>query len=153
MMKKGLPDSVFNKTIIINAKSSGVWDALTRLELMKKWMSETDIDIITNWEVGGPITFKANQNEMRFENKGVILQFDPCEIFRYSHLSSLSNLPDVTENYTVIEFRLAPKENQTTLTVTISNFPTEEIYKHFVFYWTVTLELLKTSIELYENKI
>ena len=142
--------NIFNKTIHINAPTSKVWDALTNPELMKKWMSETKIDIITDWEVGNPIVIRGTLNGKNFENNGTVLQFEFEKILQYNHLSSLSRLPDKPENYSVLEFRLTPMENQTTLTLALSNFPTETIYKHLAFYWNVTLEILKRMIE--ENR-
>lgn len=140
-------EKTVTKTVNINAAASKVWETLTNPELMKKWMFETEIHITTNWKVGTPIVIRGNLNRKNFENNGTVLQFEPEKILRYSHLSSLSRLPDQPENYSVLEFRLASIENQTTLTLTLSNFPTESIYKHLAFYWNVTLEVLKRMIE------
>lgn len=143
-------DKIASKTIHINAPASEVWTALTNLELMKKWISETDIQIITDWKVGSPIIMRGNLHGVKFENKGMVLQFEPERILEYNHLSSLSRLPDKPENYAVIEFRLASIKDQTTLTLTLSNFPTVSIYKHLAFYWNVTLEIIKRMIEKQE---
>jgi uncharacterized protein YndB with AHSA1/START domain len=140
-------DKLFNKTVNINAPISKVWDTLTIPELMKKWMSETEIDIITNWSVGSPILIRGRLHRIKFQNTGTVLQFEPGKILRYSHLSSLSRLPDKPENHSVFEFRLAPLGNQSSLAITVSNFPTETIYKHLAFHWNVTLEILKKTIE------
>src|SRR5258705_7727868 len=113
------------RTVHIDAPTSTVWEALTNPELMKKWMFETEIEIITDWKVGGPIVIRGNLNGKHFENKGTVLQFEPSKILQYNHLSSLSRLPDKLENYSVLEFILAPLEDQTTLMLTLSNFPTE----------------------------
>ena len=136
-----------NKTITIDAPASKVWDTLTSPERMQQWMAETEIDIITDWKVGHPFVIRGNLHGINFENTGTVLQFEPEQILQYSHLSSLSRLPDKPENYSVVEFRLAPVENQTALTLSVNNFPTESIYKHLAFYWNVTLEILKRLIE------
>ena len=138
---------IVTKTVNIDAPASKVWEALTNPELMKKWMFEAEIHIITDWKVGTPIVIRGHMNGKDFENNGIVLQFEPEKILQYSHLSSLSRLPDKPENYSLLEFRLAPMENRTILTLTLSNFPTESIYKHLVFYWNVTLEILKRIIE------
>ena len=142
-----MSDSIFNKTININAPISKVWDTLTTPDLMQKWMSETEINIITDWNAGRPILIRGRLHGIKFENKGTVLQFEREKILKYSHLSSLSRLSDKPENYSVLEFRLAPISNQTTLTLTLINFPTETIYKHLAFYWNVTLEIIKKMIE------
>jgi uncharacterized protein YndB with AHSA1/START domain len=138
---------IVTKTVNIDAPASKVWEALTNPELMKKWMFEAEIHIITDWKVGTPIVIRGHMNGKDFENNGIVLQFEPEKILQYSHLSSLSRLPDKPENYSLLEFRLAPMENRTILTLTLSNFPTESIDKHLVFYWNVTLEILKRIIE------
>jgi uncharacterized protein YndB with AHSA1/START domain len=140
-------DKIVTKTVTINAPTSKVWDALTNPELMKKWMFETEINIITDWQIGSPIVIRGELSGKEFENTGTVLQFEPEKLLAYSHRNSISRLPDKSESYAVLEFRLTPIENQTSLTLTVSNFPTESIYKHLAFYWNVALEVLKRQIE------
>jgi uncharacterized protein YndB with AHSA1/START domain len=141
---------VIEHSITINAPSSEVWRALTDPNLMKQWIAEQEmrVRIITDWKVGSPIMVEGRHNNVNFENKGTVLHFEPNSLLRYSHFSSLSRLPDKAENYTIIEFRLArTEENATSLNVTISNFPSESIFKHFEYYWRITIEVIKRSIE------
>lgn len=140
-------DQVIDLSIGIKAASAEIWDTLTKPDLMKQWMSETDINIITDWKIGSPITIRGELHSASFENKGFVLQFKTAENLVYSHLSSLSDLEDKTGNYSIIEFKLTPAETQTILSLKLSNFPTESIYRHLAFYWRVTLELLKKFIE------
>ena len=145
--KKLFPEAM-NKTVIINAIPSTVWEFLTNPQLMKKWMFDTEIDIITDWKVGNPITIRVDDwYKTHLENNGTILAFEPNKRLSYSHLSSLSKLPNNIENYSIVDFGLTTKKDQTALTITLSNFPTETIYKHLAFYWSVTIELLKKVIE------
>jgi uncharacterized protein YndB with AHSA1/START domain len=136
------------KAVIIDALPSAVWITLTTPDLMKLWMAEPaiGIEINTNWNVGSPIVIKGFHH-VEFENKGTVLLFEPDKILRYNYLSSLSQLPDKPENYSIIEFRLTALENQTSLIVIISNFPTEIIFKHVDFYWRGTVEILKRLLE------
>ena len=136
-----------NKTVTINAPVSKLWDALTNPELIKRWMLDTEINVTTDWQIGGPIIFRGSLQWINFENKGTILQFEPEKAFQYNYWSTLSGLPDVPSNYTVVGFVVSPAENETTLTLTLSNFPNQVIYKHLDFYWTVTLDVLKRLCE------
>jgi len=138
-----------SKSIRLNALPNAVWAALTQPELMKRWMSDSEIDIVTTWEVGSPIIINAQEVSYKtaFSNIGVVLQFVKGRVLEYSHLSSLSRLPDQAENYTLIRFNLQQEENHTLLELNLSNFPTESHYKHIDFYWTVTLEVLKRFVE------
>lgn len=116
---------------------------------MKKWMiaDGMEINISTDWKVGSPMVIHGNMSGKNFENHGTVLQFEPEKTLEYSHLSSTSRLPDQLESYSIIEFSLQPLQDLTILTLTVSNFPTESIYKHLAFYWNVTLEVLKRKME------
>jgi uncharacterized protein YndB with AHSA1/START domain len=146
---------VVENSVAIDAPPSEVWRALTDPDLMKQWMAEPEmrLGIFTDWTVGSPIIVKGHHNNVDFENKGTVLEFEPNSILRYSHLSSVSRLPDEAENYTVIEFRLARTEDDSTLlSVRTSNFPSESIFKHWEFYWRVTVEVVKRFIESSREK-
>ncbi len=139
---------IMSKTVHIYASTTQVWHMLTTPELMKKWMmSDIELEIITDWNVGSPMLIRGNLNGKDFENKGTVLQIEPEKTLQYSHLSSLSRLPDRPENYAIVAFRLEPVAGQTILTLTLHNFATESIYQHLAFYWNVTLEVLKQMLE------
>lgn len=150
-MEELFKEQTFTKIIEIDANCSTVWEALTNPKLMRTWMSDSDIDIITDWEIGSGLTIQGYLSGKYFENNGFVLSFNPCCELSYSHLSSLSGLTDQVENYSVLVFYLAPVADQTQLTLTVSNFPTEIIYKHLVFYWNVTLDLFKKFIEGHDS--
>ena len=140
--------TVFQKTVEINAPISQVWDSLTKPELMKKWMMpDIELHIVTDWKVGNPILINGNMNGKDFQNKGIVLEFEPEKTLQYSHLSSISRLPERPESYALFQFQLFPTERGTQLGFALNNFPTESIYKHLVFYWNVTLEVLKRTAE------
>jgi uncharacterized protein YndB with AHSA1/START domain len=140
-------DRGFHKEISILASPSRVWAALTEPGQMKAWMSEYALEIVTDWTVGSPIFIRGIMHKIHFQNTGEVLQFVPKKLLRYSHRSSLSQLPDQLSSYSVVEFRLAPEEDRTILNLTVSNFPTEIIYKHLVFYWNSALEVFKRFTE------
>ena len=139
--------SIIHKTITIHAPVSAVWNALTEPQLMKAWMLDTEINIVTDWIVGNPFRIIGNLHWTDFETRGSVLQFDPGKVVSYSFLSSLSELRDDPENYSIIEFSLTARPNETTVDLTLRNFPTEVIYRHLLFYWTVTLQELKKFAE------
>ncbi len=141
-------DLIIENTIQINADSSVVWTYLTQPDLMKEWMGEPEMNIVvsTDWVIGSDI-FTKGFHHVSFENKGKVLQFEPYTILQYSHLSSISRLPDSVENYSITSFLLKPSQSQTILTVKLENFPTETIFKHLDFYWKSTLVIIKKLIE------
>lgn len=140
-------ETEINKTVNIDAPVSKVWNAMTNPALIKLWMSDSAIDVISDWQVGSPVIFRGGLHWISFENKGTIRQLDPEKVFQYNYLSSLSNLPDIPENYTEVRFVLTPIEDKTMVILTLSNFPDEIIYKHVNFYWNVTLGIFKKLCE------
>ncbi len=146
--QSGTPQTI-RKSIRFGAPLNAVWKALTEPELMKSWMSDSEIEIVTTWEVGSPIVINVQgiSYKTSFKNTGIVLQFLKDRVLEYSHLSSLSRLPDEAENYTLIRFTLQQQEDHTLLELNLSNFPTESHYKHIDFYWAVTLEVLKRFVE------
>jgi len=136
------------KTVIIHANAETVWEHLTNPLLMQKWMGEPEMEIViyTDWKVGNPIVISAFHHE-RFEDNGLVLQFQPHQIIQYSHRSSLSGLTDQPESYTIITFFLTSDQTHTALSISIEKFPTETIFKHLDFYWRTTLEIIKRQVE------
>lgn len=135
-------------TIAIRAPARIVWESLTHIESMQAWMGDPEmgVEVETLWNVGGPIVVRGFHH-VRFENRGVVLRFEPQKALSYTHLSSLSRLPDQPQSYTTFEFNLAPVGQDTSLTLVASNFPTLSIFKHLQFYWTGTLRVLKRHAE------
>lgn len=142
-----MPQS-FEQTVIINAPASFVWDSLTQVEQMKDWMGEPEMEvgIETDWAVGGRIIVRG-VHHVPFENTGTVLEFNPMTRLAYTHLSSLSRLPDEPKSYTTLEFYLVSTSDATSLTLVAIGCPTESIFQHLQFYWGGTLEILKQVVE------
>ena len=138
----------FSATVTMNGSQSKIWKTLTDPELMIMWMGDKELElkVQTSWEVGSPFSVHGFHH-VRFENKGIVLHFQPEQKLSYSHLSSFSRLPDRQENYSVLEFILTPIGPQVQLTIDIFNFPTETIRRHLEFYWRATLAKIKETVE------
>ncbi|RYU93001.1 SRPBCC family protein [Emticicia agri] len=143
-----MPNS-FSTRITINASPTKVWETLTNPESMTQWLGEPDmgVEVHTNWQVGSSIVIKGFHHE-KFENKGIVLAFDQAKKLSYSQLDSISKLPDIPENYSILTFTLVPVGNETILALNIENFPTESIRKHLEFYWPTTLVLIRNLVEV-----
>lgn len=105
-----------------------------------------ELEVTTSWEMGTPLVIRGFHH-VRFENKGIVLEFTPERVMSYSFLSSVSRLPDLMENYSVVRFELREEGMRTLLTLQLFNFPTETIYHHLNFYWNSTLMILKRMVE------
>ncbi|GAB4027610.1 SRPBCC family protein [Spirosoma gilvum] len=149
------PEHIIARTIQIDAPITAVWDSLTKPDLIKLWIWESDVAVYTDWRVGSPIRIQGNFHGLGFENKGTVLHYVPERSLQYSYWSTLSEIADVPENYSVIEFSLDEHNDQTNLTFRQSQFATYAIFKHFEFYWGTTLyilkQLLETSLSIEQN--
>lgn len=135
------------KTILINAPVSKTWKALTDPEIIKYWLWDTEVKVISDWKVGSPILFKGKFHELDFEAKGIILKLEDGKVFQHSYWTPISQIDDVPKNYHLIEFAVNPGGDKTVLTLTITNLINEVIYGHVNFYWITTLEILKKLLE------
>jgi uncharacterized protein YndB with AHSA1/START domain len=147
-MSKGRVIMNFSSSVLINSTVPVVWEILTDPKMMSLWMGEPEmqIEIETNWKLNSPIIIRG-YHHVRFENRGVVLEFEKDKRLCYTHLSSVSRLPDIPENYSKLLFTLKEGPTATELTVTVENFPTESIQKHLQFYWRGTLTRIKAVAE------
>lgn len=138
----------FTTAVIIHAAAAIVWDVLTTPANMLTWMGDPEMELAvdTHWQVGGPILI-TGFHHARFENRGRVLEFEKEQVFSYTQLSSVSRLPDVPDNYSVLRFVLTAVDGGTQLTLHIHNFPTEIIRKHLEFYWRTTVIKIKKRVE------
>jgi uncharacterized protein YndB with AHSA1/START domain len=138
----------FSTTVVINAHPAKVWTTLTNPAQMAHWMGapEMEIKVATDWQVNSPILIQGFLH-VRFEIKGIVLQHEKEHKLSYSHFSSISRLPDLPENYSILEFVLTPADGKTSLTLHIENFPTDVIRKHLEFYWRTTIIGIRKMVE------
>ena len=134
-------------SIVINASPSRVWEVLTTPEIMKEWLTDIGVEVISDFKVGNLIVFSGKWHGVKRDDHGFILEFEPEKVYKYSYWTKISRLPDVPENYAIIEFRLIQKDNQTILDLTNSNLIALAAWEHSNFYWSVTLGVIKKMAE------
>jgi len=108
-------------SIAIQAPAAAVWQALTKPELIEKYMHGTKTH--STWKVGEPITWTGEWNRKSYQDKGTILACEPPKLVRYSYWSSMSGSEDKPENYLIVSYELSEKDGQTTLALTQANNP------------------------------
>jgi uncharacterized protein YndB with AHSA1/START domain len=141
-------DNNFSSIQYLNALTATVWQVLTDPVHMLQWMGDETMNLAidTDWIPSRKMMIRGTHHQP-FENKGIVLECIPEQQLSYTHLSSLSRLPDEPENYTRLDFYLEPDGVQTKLKLEISNFPTESIQKHLEFYWRTTMIKIKRYAE------
>jgi uncharacterized protein YndB with AHSA1/START domain len=129
----------------INATSATVWNALVNPYVIKQYMFGTNV--VSDWHEGSSIVWKGEWQGNSYEDRGIILQFQPRRMIQYSHFSPLSGLPDKSESYHVVTIELSDEGTQTRVSLTQNNNPTEEARVHSERNWVIMLSSLKKLLE------
>jgi len=129
----------------INAPVSKVWQALVNPEIIKQYLFDTDV--ISDWKVGSPITYKGEWEGKPFEDKGEILSIEPGKLLQSTHWSPLSGVPDSPENYHTVTYTLSDKGDRTEVTITQDNNASEEEKAHSEKNWEMVLNGMKKLLE------
>jgi len=136
---------VARQTIVISAPVATVWDALVNPAMIKQYLFGTDA--VSDWKEGSSIIFRGEWEGKTYEDKGVILRFQPERLLEYTYFSSFSKLPDIPENYSTITIELSNKDAQTLLSLTQDNNATEQAREHSEMNWGMVLTGMKKLLE------
>jgi uncharacterized protein YndB with AHSA1/START domain len=132
-------------SVTINAPRSKVWEALTTPKYLKKIFFGADV--ISDWKVGGPIIYKGEWEGKPYEDRGMILKFEPEKLLVTTHWSPLSGVPDIPENYHKVSYELSGQEGSTELKLTQDNNASEEEKMQSEQIWKMMLENMKKMLE------
>ncbi len=143
------PQDEINLFVTIKAPIRIVWEALTRPDVIGLWISDEPVEIVSDWRVNAPITFRGAFHGMAFENHGQIEIFEPKRIFQYAFWSNLSAsvLEDRPENHAMVRFALTQDAVDVRLDLTLGQFAHESIGPHLALYWGGTLPLIREVCE------
>jgi uncharacterized protein YndB with AHSA1/START domain len=141
-MDKGL---IARASITVDASRDDVWESLVNPDAIKRYMFGTQVT--SDWEEGRPITWKGEWHGKAYEDKGVILRFQPGRILQYSHFSPLAGLPDAPENYHTVTIELSGEEKQTRVALAQDNNATEQARASSEKNWEMMLAGLKKYLE------
>ena len=138
------------KSITLNVEAAKVWEALTKPEMIKKYMSGTEV--ISDWKVGSPILWVGtSEGAEKVMVKGSIERIEAGKLIQFTTLDLNAEYIDVPSNYVKATYELTPKLGKTLLSVTQGDYSrVEDGRKRFVDDdggWNRTLNALKEFIE------
>lgn len=136
---------VATSTITVKAPPSGVWEALTKPEMIKQYLFGTDVT--TDWRVGSPITYKGVWEGKPYEDKGKVVEAEPGRLLVSTYWSPLSGTADLAENYATVRYEIAPVDGGSRLTITQDNNKTQEEADRASGNWKIVLDGLKKLLE------
>ena len=129
----------------ISASPEQVWAALTDPEAISAFMFGSQVD--TDWQVGSPIIWSGEYDGRQFQDKGEILEVDQPSRLRMTHYSPMSGQPDEPESYHRLDYRLAPSDAGTTLTLDQDGNDSAEQAEQFAANWQTMLDQVKEYVE------
>ena len=132
-------------TINVAAPRSAVWTALVSPAAIRQYMFGAEV--VSDWKKGRPITWEGEWEGKHYKDKGTILEIQREEVLKYSHWSPLAGLPDRPENYHTVAIELEDDGDDTRVTLTQDNNPTEEARVHSEKNWGMMLGALKEYLE------
>jgi uncharacterized protein YndB with AHSA1/START domain len=124
---------VATSTALITAKPERIWSVITDPAATKEFMFGTEV--VTDWTVGGPIRWHGIWKGTDYEDKGEILEFDPCRRLVTTHFSPLTGQDDVPENYHTLTWTLEEVAHSTQLTLAQDNNGSPEAAAHSKEMW------------------
>ena len=138
-MTKGLIAKV---STVIYFPCSKVWDVLINPEMISQFMFGTQV--VSDWKEGSVIFWKGTRKGKPYQDKGIVLKFEPTRKLVYSHFSTHAHLPDQPENYHILTYELYEKGENTLITLTQDNNLDSRDVEHSQKMWTTVLGNLKT---------
>jgi uncharacterized protein YndB with AHSA1/START domain len=132
-------------SISVNATPKQVWDVLTTPKLIKRYLMGTDVS--TDWKEGSTITYSGEYEGKKYHDKGIIKKIEPEKILQSTYLSSMSGKEDKPENYNLVTYKIAMRNNKTILTLSQDNISTEKEKEHSIENWKMVLGKLKQVVE------
>ena len=130
---------------IINAPASRVWEALTKPELIKQYLFDTQVT--TDWQVGSSITYKGLWEDKAYEDKGSIVEIEKDRLLVSTFWSPMSGVPDMPEYYKTVTYELFPEGQGTRLVLTQDNNDSEEEANLSAENWKGVLGGIKKVVE------
>lgn len=132
-------------SISINAPVERVWEAITDPDHIKKYMF--GVDVKSDWQVGGNITYTGVWKDKPFEDKGKILELAPHKVLKTSYWTAFTGRQDKPENYDVITYELVEDGGQTMLTISTENNFSQEEADQTAKNWAEVEESIKKLLE------
>jgi len=129
----------------IHAGQDEVWALLTQRG------PDPDImfgaEVVSDWRVGSPITWRGEWEGKTFEDKGEVLAIDPPNRLVVTHYSPMSGDEDVPENYHHVTYTLEPAGDDTRVTLQQAGNRSEGAAEHSTDNWQGMLDGLKKAAE------
>jgi uncharacterized protein YndB with AHSA1/START domain len=136
---------VVSKSVVIGRPRETVWQVLTQPSFVKRYLYGAEL--VTDWAVGSPVLFQGEFEGQSWQDKGVVLEYDPPWRLRYSYWSGLCGLDDRPENYATVSYNLEETARGTLLSIRQQGYANEESRASSDRGWDAVLTQIKGLAE------
>ncbi len=141
-----LLDLTVSQSIVINAPTTQVWEALTNPKIIAQYLYGTET--ITNWQAGSSIIFQGEYEGQNYRDKGVVTENVFLQKIAYQYWSGFSGLEDLLENYSLVVYHLESKDNEHTIfTWSQTGYATHQGFEHSLAGMPAFVETIKKVVE------
>ena len=137
--------SVAQSSIVINAPVNKVWKALIDPAQIKEYLFGTNA--VSDWQKGSSITYEGEWEGKKYKDKGTIIDIVPEKLLHTTYWSSIGGKEDKPENYNNVIYKLQPRGESTTVTISQDNTADEAGLKHMEENWGLVLSNMKKHLE------
>jgi len=103
--------------------------------------------LVTDWKIGEPVLYRGEWEGKSYEDKGILLTFEPMRTIAMTFFSPASGLEDKPENYQKITYDIVPEGDSVQLTVTQENNKDEASASRSQENWQMILGEIKKLVE------
>ena len=132
-------------TLEINACPEAVWDAITNPDKVKIYFF--GMNLITDWQVGSPISFEGEYEDKKYKDKGNVIKIEKSKHLVYDYWSAFTQLEDLPDNYSMVIYELKQKDKSCILNLSQIGFASPEAKAHSIEAWNMVLEKMKELVE------
>ena len=136
---------VAQSSIVINAPVNKIWKALIDPAQIKEYLFGTNA--VSDWQKGSSITYEGEWEGKKYKDKGTIIDIVPEKLLHTTYWSSIGGKEDKPENYNNVIYKLQPRGESTTVTISQDNTADEAGLKHMEENWGLVLSNMKKHLE------
>ncbi len=137
---------IIKKSILVNADSSAVWEALTNPALTKVYF--LGCEVISEWKVGRSIIYRDNTEETPVVHvDGILKHYEEGKMFEYACRIPLRKADGTPGDMIRVSFELEDGNGKIRVTLTQDCGGNEQIYNNSDAGWDFVLHGLKNLVE------
>lgn len=133
------------KTILINARVSDVWKALTDPFLIRQYRYVTEVK--SDWKKDGDIVFAGEWNGVKYIDQGKIIDMIPEKLLHTAYTRDLSVNDATRRIHHDVKYEVQGHQQETQVIIIQDKISSQEELEWLDTHWTAILDSMKAVLE------